>query len=102
LIAAPRHSPLYPYTTLFRSELAEAFDRRHLAEQVDGHNRLRARRHRGLGRAGIDVERLRLDVHEHRFGADVVDRAGGREERERRDRKGTRLNSSHEWISYAV
>jgi hypothetical protein len=56
----------------------------HLAVQVHGHDRAGARRDRALHRGGIDVERVRLNVHEHRCAAGIVDRAGRREERERR------------------
>jgi hypothetical protein len=44
-------------------------DRIHLCalpEEVDGDDRLRARRHRRSDRRGIDVERHGVDVHEHR------------------------------------
>src|SRR2546428_9160699 len=69
MIRRPPRSTLFPYTTLFRSALAEA-----RAE--------RARRPLEVARAGVDGERVhgRLQV----------------------DRKSTRLNSSHDQISYAV
>src|SRR5438105_7704513 len=60
MIRRPPRSTLFPYTTLFRSQLWEELLLRHVAQ----HSRRRA-----------DDER---------------------------DRKSTRLNSSHEWISYAV
>jgi len=60
----------------------DRLDRRHLPEQVDRYHGLRrgppCRRDRGRQ----DVERVGLDVDEHRRGADVVDRAGRREEGE--------------------
>src|SRR2546422_6745366 len=64
MIRRPPRSTLFPYTTLFRSEVLEVSDEL-------------------LGRAG--EPRARLHV--------VLD--GG-------DRKSTRLNSSHGYISYAV
>src|SRR5687768_18003510 len=79
----PRIPPLFPYTTLFRS--VDAFTlallRAHVAELA-------------LEHAGLRVLRLR-----RRFGDPEVDDlhlalVG--------DRKSTRLNSSHGYISYAV
>src|SRR5438105_15947073 len=68
----PPKSTLFPYTTLFRSH---------------GRPRHRLRKepslHPGLGRGGLRRRRRR---------------PGSRSA----DRKSTRLNSSHEWISYAV
>src|SRR5438105_7314785 len=62
MIRRPPRSTLFPYTTLFRSEVDD---------DVAGRAR---RRHAAGAGAGLP----------------------------RRDRKSTRLNSSHEWISYAV
>src|SRR2546430_5789105 len=70
MIRRPPRSTLFPYTTLFRSQM-----RRPLA-QPDQRGRVGARR--GLA------------------GGDALERRG------RRDRKSTRLNSSHSQISYAV
>src|SRR5438105_10362614 len=76
MIRRPPRSTLFPYTTLFRS--------------------VRTRRDR---RGGAVVRRMddlgpcaRVQLRAHRSGL------GG----DHRDRKSTRLNSSHEWISYAV
>src|SRR5688572_32210921 len=74
MIRRPPRSTLFPYTTLFRS----------VPEKLRG-------MFDGLGVPG-----------------EVLDRDGGRRpergtsERESRDRKSTRLNSSHSQISYAV
>src|SRR2546422_3709127 len=74
MIRRPPRSTLFPYTTLFRS--------RGVGNRDGAHPRARALRGRGAGgRPGI----LRPD------GAGVP-----------RDRKSTRLNSSHGYISYAV
>src|SRR3712207_8657701 len=75
MIRRPPRSTLFPYTTLFRSLLHEK-----------RHGALRARR-------AQDQEQLFLDVAQQR-----EDRETG----EPRDRKSTRLNSSHANISYAV
>src|SRR5438105_5418206 len=72
MMLRPPRSTLFPYTTLFRSRL----DR-----QIGG---------RGAAQDPVDVVRER-----------AVERAHVRPVRHQ-DRKSTRLNSSHEWISYAV
>src|SRR2546430_7449141 len=64
MIRRPPRSTLFPYTTLFRSPLAEAYE---LVEQET-----------------IDADAFRDFVFTNR------------------DRKSTRLNSSHSQISYAV
>src|SRR3712207_7650092 len=85
MIRRPPRSTLFPYTTLFRSL--------HLhAREEDGTPTQDAERFRVL------VDRLR------EAGCEAVvnlscGTAGGRSER---DRKSTRLNSSHANISYAV
>src|SRR3712207_7852194 len=100
MIRRPPRSTLFPYTTLFRSGGHPAG---HRATRLDGHRLEQLAHHR----AGIDVAdgRGRLDdqpVSERRLGepldvvGDDVIPAG------ERDRKSTRLNSSHANISYAV
>src|SRR5687768_17650428 len=85
MLRRPPRSTLFPYTTLFRS-LGQAAEE--TAPGIEGqaggarHGRVKGRRV-GLGSAG--------EPH----------RAGGALDR-RRDRKSTRLNSSHGYISYAV
>src|SRR2546427_6400969 len=73
MIRRPPRSTLFPYTTLFRSRPAGGGRE---ARRRDAHGR----RRRLVGRQG------------HRLGPGV----------DRRDRKSTRLNSSHSQISYAV
>src|SRR5207247_9757870 len=75
-IRRPPRSTLFPYTTLFRSELFA------MAATCSRAQRLFARD----PAAGVRAVKL----------ADLFCRQA------RRDRKSTRLNSSHEWISYAV
>src|SRR2546422_8621209 len=79
MIRRPPRSTLFPYTTLFRSQ------REHL-EQADAVGRARG------SRDGEDDREL---VHQRprRFGAALPPVT---------DRKSTRLNSSHGYISYAV
>src|SRR2546430_10419430 len=87
MIRRPPRSTLFPYTTLFRSgrglgpEPGAAVPRG--AAVVDG------------------GERVALHVHAEEVvvGMRPLDR---RARRPRRDRKSTRLNSSHSQISYAV
>src|SRR5438552_8309515 len=81
-------STLFPYTTLFRS----------LGEVLDGlQPALRAEEpldvHAAQGRC--------LDAMAELLRADVADQMGGAI-RPQEDRKSTRLNSSHQIISYAV
>src|SRR5947209_16354237 len=87
MIPRPTRSTLFPYTTLFRSQLAQGMSKLVIPE---------------LDKATVttisssDLKTL-IDKDE----AVVVDQrleVGGRD----RDRKSTRLNSSHANISYAV
>src|SRR2546422_6868124 len=81
MIRRPPRSTLFPYTTLFRSQLTQ--------HGADAARRVQVR-HVVLARG------LEVDEHRRRVGHLV-------EPLERdRDRKSTRLNSSHGYISYAV
>src|SRR5690606_41785591 len=91
-------APLVPYTTLFRSGLhAGGIAARYVAFGIEAERQVGG--NAGLAQLGSgegDVQRLRigrgdLDDVEAEFGG-LVDR----------DRKSTRLNSSHVKISYAV
>src|SRR3712207_6965976 len=87
MIRRPPRSTLFPYTTLFRSAARrqrDAFSRRRTARLPVRHGSDRR------PRAGPAPGR-----------PDAVSRAGG-VVRAERDRKSTRLNSSHANISYAV
>src|SRR5687768_17879123 len=75
MIRRPPRSTLFPYTTLFRSERA--------AE----HERLVAERTRALEAAGYPSQVVLVEGATNLFF---------------QDRKSTRLNSSHGYISYAV
>src|SRR5436305_11826458 len=77
MILRPPRSTLFPYTTLFRSLLRDARQ----AELASIRRALHERDRRPAGRRRIIDRRVR---------------------RRRRDRKSTRLNSSHVRISYAV
>src|SRR2546427_2797315 len=76
MIRRPPRSTLFPYTTLFRS-LDPRFEYLRLGLQVD------------------ELRRLAVDRPALRIGRDRIALV-------HRDRKSTRLNSSHSQISYAV
>src|SRR3712207_7853517 len=80
MIRRPPRSTLFPYTTLFRSPPAAERDR------LPGRHPATALLQRGRRRRG--------QLRRHRGGDRARDRP--------RDRKSTRLNSSHANISYAV
>src|SRR3712207_7016810 len=88
MIRRPPRSTLFPYTTLFRSWLCAArldFTARPLPSPAHVLRRVRLNRERSVG-----IRKIRGPAH----GDDGL--------RHRRDRKSTRLNSSHANISYAV
>src|SRR2546421_9655899 len=87
MIRRPPRSTLFPYTTLFRSLRRQVHDR--VEDQVgDGEGPVH-------GRRGEVADR-----HPDVLGARLF--AQPRDHRLRQDRKSTRLNSSHDQISYAV
>src|SRR3712207_7773874 len=87
MIRRPPRSTLFPYTTLFRSGVAEAGALEHLQ-----------REQRALHARGGDVDPQQVE-HERAVEAQqLVDRHPDHLV----DRKSTRLNSSHANISYAV
>src|SRR5258708_19765936 len=83
MIRRPPRSTLFPYTTLFRSPRAL---RQQLLEDQ------------------LDKGRISLPTYQKRsVYADVRDiQMGDTDQWQRADRKSTRLNSSHQIISYAV
>src|SRR5258707_4010633 len=85
MIRRPPRSTLFPYTTLFRSE---------------PDHRPQAERQLALGPAPEGVS-ARQREGERRLGV-AVDALAPAVKAQRRDRKSTRLNSSHANISYAV
>src|SRR5258705_6796774 len=88
MIRRPPRSTLFPYTTLFRSRGMETVHR-----PGEGLRQPRGDPRRGRRFLGVVLPRRRRD--QRPFGR----RPGARR---RRDRKSTRLNSSHLGISYAV
>src|SRR5438132_8271792 len=85
MLRRPPRSTLFPYTTLFRSLVPEA---RHLGRRARGGGLLHDVRR--SGRVG-GRPRPRIGRRHAAAGPDRL-----------RDRKSTRLNSSHTVISYAV
>src|SRR5207247_10283891 len=94
-LSRPRYCPLFPYTTLFRSRLEPREELRGLADPrvrlLDVEDVQAVDPHLVDERLHVGAFLLRADVDAGR----QVDVLG-------EDRKSTRLNSSHEWISYAV
>src|SRR2546422_8501533 len=82
MIRRPPRSTLFPYTTLFRSRV------QHDLARLAGADGLEVR----LGHVGFDLEGPQVGDRDH----------GALGEGAARDRKSTRLNSSHGYISYAV
>src|SRR5687768_17798341 len=91
MIRRPPRSTLFPYTTLFRSGVGPRQVRHEalaVAAAADG---------RVAVEEPAEVLDLALKQRVGRMGGPAED-----EEHEDRDRKSTRLNSSHGYISYAV
>src|SRR3712207_8531941 len=88
MIRRPPRSTLFPYTTLFRSSRNPAMES---ATIVEAHTLAQARN--ALAADRFDV--VLLDMH-------LPDGSGLSLAEELKDRKSTRLNSSHANISYAV
>src|SRR2546428_7468820 len=88
----PPRSTLFPYTTLFRSLLPDRHASLAVLGRLDGEHRRRSASARDPSKAPADLlERGRSLERPDRHDHGVV-----------RDRKSTRLNSSHDQISYAV
>src|SRR2546422_3385102 len=88
MIRRPPRSTLFPYTTLFRSQLPEA------ARRPAGDDRSRSD-HREPHQAAAISDPCRLLTRTRRSRPGPAAGSAG-------DRKSTRLNSSHGYISYAV
>src|SRR5688572_31210720 len=86
MLRRPPSSTLFPYTTLFRSQILRHF--RRLAE----HKRQNLMAAGRFGQVTIRLETDALEVADAILGQRAVEI----------DRKSTRLNSSHSQISYAV
>src|SRR5438105_11340848 len=80
MIRRPPRSTLFPYTTLFRSHRGQF--------ESEGYDLCATPKCQVYGAVAAEDPLTQAAVDSTRRG--------------RRDRKSTRLNSSHEWISYAV
>src|SRR3712207_9340450 len=102
MIRRPPRSTLFPYTTLFRSA-RRAADPRDEAHDAEVAIRIGSERTlQGLGEQGLQLRSQERGDHvlvrvQHAVGHHAERAPVGR-----RDRKSTRLNSSHANISYAV
>src|SRR2546426_8540091 len=94
MIRRPPRSTLFPYTTLFRSRAAHGHFSQRDAEAALGAIV------RGPEQAAF--RRGDEEIHEPPLGRQVHARRLSAHEAVQRDRKSTRLNSSHLVISYAV
>src|SRR3712207_7878430 len=92
MIRRPPRSTLFPYTTLFRSVDLVA-----LAHRTE---RVRMRAH--VDRPGPEDHARSGELELNHGSPREPPRAARPDPRPRRDRKSTRLNSSHANISYAV
>src|SRR5256885_9793453 len=95
MIRRPPRSPLFPYTTLFRSARVFALRQRAVESGEPYHLEFRCRlRDRTYRWMIARVVPIRDDARDHQAIGPVAQPAP--------DRKSTRLNSSHLVISYAV
>src|SRR5947208_13062252 len=85
MLRLPPPYTLFPYTTLFRSRVAEQLLRPAEREPEPGHHLV------------VDEDRAVVLGQAAEFAAEL-----GGQRHEPQDRKSTRLNSSHQIISYAV
>src|SRR5688572_1397052 len=94
MLRRPPRSTLFPYTTLFRSRDVGGDDEDARADHRPGddHRRVEQTELAHESRAAVDRSRGRFHRHCELRHAGLL----------RRDRKSTRLNSSHSQISYAV
>src|SRR5690349_23614717 len=99
MLRRPPRSPLFPYTTLFRSELGDLLEPGQLAQaRVVGQDPLGLEERQQPRGELADLEPSDVDAVEPVELLEVEDRA----DRVDLDRKSTRLNSSHVETSYAV
>src|SRR2546429_3221799 len=92
MIRRPPRSTLFPYTTLFRS---------HTAAHNDGARPVRPERRAHRDAHRTEEPPLGLALLARRIPLDFLD-VQRYTSSQQRDRKSTRLNSSHGYISYAV
>src|SRR5258708_29895278 len=91
MIRRPPRSTLFPYTTLFRSHGSGC-------GALDGYNRI----HAILGQSDQCIATHPSDMCVALAALEAIVRVHGPNGEREIDRKSTRLNSSHQIISYAV
>src|SRR2546429_4493835 len=98
MIRPPPTSPLFPYTPLSRSEPAVRHVKLEAPPAIAQNGRF------GDGLVAMFLQTLLTEIADQAFMQDVVARDLRRAEAPvlGKDRKSTRLNSSHGYISYAV
>src|SRR4051794_41871192 len=102
MIRPPPRSPLFPYTTLFRSPEARGYSRlMTIGPEPVQPCRLRIAAVGDVHAGDDDEARIRAGFAELNGAADLLLLAGDLTTHGE-DRKSTRLNSSHPSISYAV
>src|SRR2546430_13025555 len=96
MIRRPPRSTLFPYTTLFRSNRVKSALHRYLEQLLMTKE--------ALQRHNADLEtRVREHTAKLQIAVEAAEKANGaKSEFLAKDRKSTRLNSSHSQISYAV
>src|SRR2546428_12045073 len=102
MIRRPPRSTLFPYTTLFRSQCALHLGRRavdFIGEDEIGKDGSLARRVAVFARV---VNHVAHQIARQEVGRELDALKFGVNALGERDRKSTRLNSSHDQISYAV
>src|SRR5206468_11208514 len=95
-------STLFPYTTLFRSVIGLVVVSQEMQRAVDEKELERRARLGGVRRAHDQVAELPGDAVGQRVARIERERQDVRRLLAASDRKSTRLNSSHDQISYAV
>src|SRR5256886_13674100 len=99
MIRRPPRSTLFPYTTLFRSDPVRMYMREMGSVELltrEGEIEIAKRIEEGLKYMIMAISACPMTV------AQILDLASKIERDELKDRKSTRLNSSHSRISYAV
>src|SRR5258708_29639151 len=89
MIRRPPRSTLFPYTTLFRSQLLQEFGHEPTPEEV-------------AEEMNLPVERVQQIMKMAQQPISLQSPVGDGDDTSFGDRKSTRLNSSHQIISYAV
>src|SRR3712207_9277574 len=102
MIRRPPRSTLFPYTTLFRSPRVGGRDVGRSAGQQHREDAIRQWQRTARGDDRDEVHRVRGGLGGERTASPRGVALVEREQAAGRDRKSTRLNSSHANISYAV